>query len=65
MGHSIYIDMLEMIFTKTDADTAVYYEHGSIESNSSMQKLTELLSGRFHYVLELVLRITHQKEILE
>ncbi|CAF3865196.1 unnamed protein product [Adineta steineri] len=61
----MYIDMLEMVLAKADADIAGYYEERLIEPNSSMKKLSESLRERLDHIRKLVLRITDQKEILE
>jgi phosphoenolpyruvate carboxylase len=61
----MYMDMLEMVLAKADVDIAAYYEQRLIESNSSMQKLSESLRARLKHIRDLVLCITDQKEILE
>ena len=61
----MYMNMLEMVLAKADADITAYYEQQLLEPNSPMQKLSESLRQRLHHMRELVLRITDQKEILE
>ncbi|CAF1425399.1 unnamed protein product [Adineta ricciae] len=61
----MYMNMLEMVLAKADADITAYYEQQLLEPNSSIQKLSESLRQRLHHMRELVLRITDQKEILE
>ena len=61
----MYMDMLEMVLAKADADIVAYYEHQLIKRNSSQQKLSESLRERLAHIRELFLRITDQKQLLE
>ena len=61
----MYMDMLEMVLAKADADIVAYYEHQLIEPTSSMRSLSESLRERLKRMRELVLLITDQKELLE
>jgi len=61
----MYMDMLEMVIAKADADIVAYYEHRLLEPNSSVQKLSANLRKRLIHIRQLILRITDQKELLE
>lgn len=61
----MYMDMLEMVLAKADADIVAYYEHQLIEGNPSLQNLSESLRQRLVHIRELFLRITNQKQLLE
>lgn len=61
----MYMNMLEMVLAKADADIVAYYEQRLIQPDSSMHKLSESLRDRLHHIRELVLRITNQKTLLE
>ncbi len=52
----MYMDMLEMVLAKADADIVAYYEHQLIEPNSSMQNLSKSLRGRLEHIRQLILR---------
>lgn len=61
----MYMDMLEMVIAKADADIVAYYEHRLLEPNSSVHKLSQTLRKRLIHIRDLILRITDQKELLE
>ena len=61
----MYMDMLEMVLAKADADIVTYYEHQLLESNSSLQNLSESLRKRLPHIREIFLRITDQQQLLE
>src|SRR5262249_23999335 len=61
----MYMDMLEMVLAKVDINITTYYEERLIESNSSIQKLSQSLRERLIHLHKLVLYITNQKKILE
>jgi len=61
----MYMDMLEMVIAKTDADVVAYYEERLLESDSSIKAIGETLRKRLARIRQLILRITDQKELLE
>lgn len=58
-----YIDMLEMVLSKSDADLAAYYEQRLVEP--ALQPLGQRLRERLHAMVAVVLTIKQQQRLLE
>ncbi len=58
-----YIDMLEMVLSKTDPDIAAYYEHRLVDSG--LRPLGEMLRTRLRRITGLVLQIKQMESLLQ
>jgi len=58
-----YIDMLEMVLSKSDKGIAYYYESRLVESE--LQPLGSQLRSRLEKIRDLVLKLKEQQELLE
>jgi len=58
-----YIDMLEMVLSKTDPDIAAYYEHRLVDSE--FRPLGEMLRTRLRLITCLVLQIKQAEALLQ